>query len=84
MTYTSSSFKVCLNLFQKELSGTQHLSVDESICFFQLLFKDFAGLGGLKLYLWDFVTTNPQNELGDIISEPCVNLNRFRVIIKYN
>ena len=26
------------------------------------------------------VKTNPQNELGDIISEPCVELNRFRVI----
>ena len=24
--------------------------------------------------------TNPQNELGDIISEPCVKLNRFQVI----
>jgi hypothetical protein len=28
------------------------------------------------------VKTNPQNELGDIISEPCVNFNRFRVIIQ--
>ena len=52
--------------------------------FFQFLCKDFAGLEGPKSYLRAFVTTNPQNELGDIISEPCVNLNRFRVIIKYN
>ena len=26
---------------------------------------------------------NPQNELGDIMSEPCVNLNRFQVVIYF-
>ena len=78
MTY--SSFKVCLNLFKKELSGTQHLSVDESICFFQFLFKDFAGLGSLKSYLWAFVKTNTRNELGDMISEPYAKFNRFGVM----
>ena len=28
------------------------------------------------------VKTNPQNELGDITAEPCVELNRFWVIIQ--
>ena len=27
------------------------------------------------------VKTNPQNEFGDIISEPCVKFNPFRVVI---
>ena len=40
-------------------------------------------MGGLKSYLWAFVNKNPQNELGDIISEPCVNLNRFQVVIYF-
>jgi len=31
-------------------------------------------MAGLKSYLWAFVKTNPQNELGDImISEPYAN-----------
>ena len=35
---------------------------------------------GLKSYLWAFVKTNPQNELGDMISEPYAKFNRFGVI----
>ena len=27
---------------------------------------------------------NPQNELGDIISETCVNLNRFREVVNFS
>ena len=48
------------------------------ICF--LILIDFAGLGGLKTYLWAFVKTNPRNELGDMISEPYAKFNRFGVI----
>jgi len=44
------------------------------------LFKDFAGLGGLKSYPWAFGKTNPQNELGDMISEPYAKFNRFGVV----
>ena len=35
--------------------------------------------GGSKIISMDILKTNPQNELGDIISEPCVKLNRFQV-----
>ena len=37
-------------------------------------------MGGLKSYLWAFVKTNAQNELGDVISEPYAKFNRFGVI----
>ena len=37
-------------------------------------------MAGLKSYLWAFVKTNPKNELGDMISEPYANFNRFGVI----
>ena len=37
-------------------------------------------MAGLKSYLWTFVKTNPQNELGDMISEPYPKFNRFGVI----
>ena len=30
------------------------------------------------------VKINPQNELGDIISDPCVKLNRFRVVVNFS
>jgi hypothetical protein len=35
-------------------------------------------MAGLSSYLWSL--WRPQDELGDIISEPCVEPNRFRVI----
>ena len=36
--------------------------------------------GGSKFISMGLVKTKPQNELGDIISEPCVKFNRFRAI----
>ena len=36
--------------------------------------------GGSKFISMALAKTNPQNELGDIISEPCINFNRFRVV----
>ena len=38
------------------------------------------GLGESKSISVAFVKIKPQNELGYIILEPCVDLNRFRVI----
>ena len=40
------------------------------------------GLGESKSISVAFVKIKPQNELGYIILEPCVDLNRFRVINK--
>ena len=42
--------------------------------------EDFAGMAGLKSYLWAFAKTHPQNELGDMISEPYAKFNRSGVI----
>ena len=38
------------------------------------LFRGLYRNGGSKFISMALVKTNPQNELGDSISEPCVNL----------
>ena len=57
--------------------NTFRFLVDKSNCFSSVLFRDFAELGGSKSISMALVKTNPKNELGDIISDPCVELNRF-------
>ena len=37
-------------------------------------------MGGSKFISMALAQINPQNELGDTISEPCVELSNFRVI----
>ena len=110
----------------RTLCRTQPFLSNNSNWFLHFCSEDFAGMAGLKSYLWPLwrqihrmsweisfhnlvelnhfrvilqigffilvqrilhesmglAKTNPQNELGDIISEPCVELNRFRVIIQ--
>ena len=60
--------------------NTFRFLVDKSNCFSSVLFRDFAELGGSKSISMALVKTNPKNELGDIISDPCVELNRFWLI----
>jgi hypothetical protein len=50
------------------------------IVFYILLLRDFAGLGGSKSISMALVKIKPLNEVGDIMSEPCIEFNNFRVV----
>ena len=48
---------------------------------FSFLLRGLYRNGGSRFISMALVKTNPQNEFGDIMSEPCAKPNPFRVII---